>query len=289
MRNKFLLKQSEATTTTTKKRAFTRSHTNNMVNMSERTNVTHKPCNACIKSRRNYFFIIMFEFDTRHIVCAVWCVFVVLKLVNALFLWKLVRALKLKELLFCVDKFKYKTNYRCTLNDDPSHGLASEQDKSRGRTKQKRKEKKVERKTENRLNGEWKYSRNIIIINSMVHTTLNPSSSEVLSFFKILSYCVQTFPIPSHTEQYTYIRVLQTERSLNGDWCGFSSIESERASAKEATKVAVAIPKFRMALYYFTLVRGNGVGELRVLFTVQYRRQLDNKIYVYTYTNVVFK
>lgn len=204
MRNKFLLKQSEATTTTTKKRAFTRSHTNNMVNMSERTNVTHKPCNACIKSRRNYFFIIMFEFDTRHIVCAVWCVFVVLKLVNALFLWKLVRALKLKELLFCVDKFKYKTNYRCTLNDDPSHGLASKQDKSRGRTKQKRKEKKVEWKTENRLNGEWKHSRNIIIINSMVHTTLNPSSSEVLSFFKILSYCVQTFPIPSHTEQYIH-------------------------------------------------------------------------------------
>lgn len=95
---------------------------------------------------------------------------------------------------------------------------------------------------------------------------------------------------PFHrTPNSTYIRVLQTERSLNGDWCGFSSIESERASAKETTKVAVAISKFRMALYYFTLVRGNGVGELRVLFTVQYRRQLDNKIYVYTYTNVMFK
>lgn len=77
-------------------------------------------CNAS-NVKENYFFIIMFEFDTRHIV--------VLKLANALFLWKLVRALKLKKLLFvvsvcacvCVDKFKYKTNYRCTLRV-MSHG-----------------------------------------------------------------------------------------------------------------------------------------------------------------------
>lgn len=126
-------------------RAFTRTQIDStMCNIwSIWTNVTHKPCNACMKSKRNYFFIIMFEFDTRHIVCVNVCV----KLVNALFLWKLVRALKLKELLFCVDKFKYKTNYKMYLE---WWSMVCKQDKTRGR-EQKRKEKKLKkskRKTE---------------------------------------------------------------------------------------------------------------------------------------------
>lgn len=221
MRNKFLLKQSGAVAATTTTKESIHSYTNNMVNTwtNERTNVTHKPCNACIKSRRNYFFIIMFEFDTRHIVCVCMCVCVraVLKLVNALFLWKLVRALKLKELLFCVDKFKYKTNYRCTLNDDP---WARKQDKTRGRTKPNRKEKKrkkVERKTEDRLYGE---SGNTVAISSstataimnMVHRHTQHWIHPVRKcchFSKSYRTAYKHFPF-HHITNSTCIRVLQT-------------------------------------------------------------------------------
>lgn len=190
MRNKFLLKQSEAAERTSER----------MLHIDRVTPV--------LKVEETTFSLSCSN-SIRDILCAAVCV---LKLVNALFLWKLVRALKLKQWLFCVDKFKYKTNYRCTLNDDP---WARNQDKTRARANAKRKEKKRKKalQTKDRKSSERRVEIQTQYHHHQqlgTHTTLSPSSSEVLSFFKVLSYCVQTFPIPPLR---TYIRVFQTRRS----------------------------------------------------------------------------
>lgn len=147
---------------------------------------------------------------------------------------------------------------RCTLNDDPWFASRTKQG-GESKKEKKRNWKKVNERQKNRLN------RNSYNTNNEHSTHAHTFSSEVLSFFKILSYCVQTFPIPPYNNSI-YIRVLQTERSK---WrlMRLFLYESERKWQNEIytrTKVVLLLSQipYGALLLYIRLVGMGGVHSL---------------------------